>query len=113
MSEALHTKELNPQEQEVVRDLEAKLVEYESQLTVLNKQASELRREESLIKEQLAQITSPFAVGDIVIDEAGVRYRVTRVTSTRPLGIRLNANGAEAHKDSRTIWSNQLSPVSS
>lgn len=109
----MHEKQLSTQEEEVIQDLEGELAELEAEDEVLASQIRQLRNRKNEIRTQLAEIKSPFAVGDIVIDEEAVKYRVTKVTasSRRPAGIRLSKNGAEAHKDPRTIWSNKLELV--
>lgn len=109
----MHEKALSTQEKEVVQDLEKELAELEAEDEVLASQIRQIRGRKNDIIRQLAEIKSPFAVGDIVVDEEDVKYRVTKVTasSRRPAGIRLSKNGAEAHKDPRTIWSNKLELV--
>ncbi len=72
------------------------------------------------LKAELAELTSPFKVGDIVEDETGTRFRVTRLNSRtwdgsqyvdQPAGIRLNKNGSEAYKDPRPIYSPNLTVI--
>lgn len=109
----MHEKQLSAQEKDVIQSLESEAADIDAEVEVLSSQVRQLRDRRNEITRQLAEIKSPFAVGDIVIDEEGVKYRVTKVTSSsrRPAGIRLSKNGAEAHKDPRTIWSNKLELV--
>jgi hypothetical protein len=110
----MQTKELSEQEQEVVDDLLKEQAELSAQQEVLEAERSLIYQRLREIGNELAEIKSPWKTGDIVQDEKGIQYRVTHSHSgreTRPYGIRLQKSGAEAHKDPRTIWSNELTLV--
>lgn len=89
----------------------------EEATTKANKENLKAAQEVSRIKEAILEAESLFKVGDIVEDETGTRFRVTTLsghgygTANKPMGIRLQKSGAEAHKDPRTIFSNKLMVV--
>jgi hypothetical protein len=91
-------------------ELKSERSDLQKRVDTLDKEARKIRERVREIDEEILILDSPFLVGDIVIDDNGVRYRVTRLGS-RPSGIRLSTSGIEAHKDSRTIWSNSLRKV--
>lgn len=90
----------------------------EEATTKANKENLKAAQEVSRIKEAILEAESLFKVGDIVEDETGTRFRVTTLSghgygtpANKPMGIRLQKSGAEAHKDPRTIFSNKLMVV--
>lgn len=117
-------KELTTQEKSQVTSLQAKRDQLEKELKDVGKEISKLQNKKAelhsnvrTIEDEIFELTSPFAVGDIVEDEIGVWYRVTRLNygmgPTRLFGIRLNKNGSESFKDPRTIWAKKLKKVDS
>ncbi len=96
---------------------EANLQLITDQLHQLNEDSRKIQTEQARLQRELLEVELPWKVGYIVEDETGTRYRVTDLgfkrygtddELPRPEGIRLTKAGAEAYKDPRRIYSNQL-----
>lgn len=108
-----------------IEKLQAMIDEDDATLKLISEQQSQLltdarkiNNEVTVMKQEILELTLPWKVGNIIEDETGTRYRVTDLGMNRygnndeklprPQGIRLSQAGAEAYKDSRTIYSNKL-----
>jgi hypothetical protein len=100
---------------EKVVKLKAEKDQHEKEVRELSGQAERLRMRLREIDDEIHDLTNPWMVGDIVQDELGVMFRVTKTRGgagpSGLMGIRLNKNGTEAYPNPRSIYAKQPTKV--